>query len=128
MNELKLNVVDSAAVSPSTVKSTNARDVKSSDAADVKSGSSLPQKKSGAGVTEVNQAQFREAVSSIMEYAQQSERRLDFQLDEDSGQTVIRVYDKHSSELIRQIPSELVLELAQKLNDEEPTVLFSAQV
>ena len=41
---------------------------------------------------------------------------------------MISVYDKASAELIRQIPSELALELAQKLNDEEPSLLFSAQV
>jgi flagellar protein FlaG len=53
---------------------------------------------------------------------------LSFRLDEDSGQTVISVYDKASEELIRQIPSELALQLAQKLNDEEPSLLFRAQV
>ena len=71
---------------------------------------------------------MQEAISRINEYVQQSERTLDFQLDESSGETIIRVYDKQSEELIRQIPSELALELAQKLNDEEPSLLFSAQV
>lgn len=70
----------------------------------------------------------QEAVSRINEYVQQSERTLDFKMDEDSGQIIVRVYDKQSDELIRQIPSELALELAQKLNDEEPALLFSAQV
>ncbi|TNC90170.1 MAG: flagellar biosynthesis protein FlaG [Thalassolituus sp.] len=77
---------------------------------------------------EVNPEKVREAVSRINEYVQQTERTLDFQLDEASGKTVISVYDKASAELIRQIPSELALELAQKLNDEEPSLLFSAQV
>ncbi|WP_369857349.1 flagellar protein FlaG [Candidatus Thalassolituus haligoni] len=75
-----------------------------------------------------DQQQVQEAISRINEYVQQSERTLDFQLDESSGETIIRVYDKQSEELIRQIPSELALELAQKLNDEEPSLLFSAQV
>ena len=70
----------------------------------------------------------QEAVSRINEYVQQSERTLNFQLDEDSGRIIVKVYDKASEELIRQIPSELALELAQKLNDEEPSLLFSAQV
>ncbi|ASP40996.1 flagellar biosynthesis protein FlaG [Bacterioplanes sanyensis] len=76
----------------------------------------------------LNKEQVQEAVSRINEYVQQTERTLDFQLDEDSGKTIIRVYDTQSSELIRQIPSELALELARKLNDEEPSLLFSAQV
>lgn len=72
--------------------------------------------------------QVREAVSKINEYVQQSQRTLDFQIDERSGETIVRVYDRAAEKLIRQIPSELALELAQKLNDEEPTLLFSAQV
>lgn len=76
----------------------------------------------------VDREEVQEAVSRMKEYVQQTERNLDFQLDEDSGKTIIRVYDSQSSELIRQIPSELALELARKLNDEEPSLLFSAQV
>lgn len=127
MNELKLNVVDSSAVSPSAVKNAYGKFAGSSvKAMDAASGNNLPVVDERAA--ELTKDQVREAVSRINEYVQQNERTLDFQLDEDSGQTVIRVYDKHSSELIRQIPSELALELAQKLNDEEPTLLFSAQV
>ena len=90
------------------------------------SGNSLPV--TASDVAELSSDQVKEAVSRINEYIQQTDRVLDFQLDEDSGKTVIRVYDKASEELIRQIPSELALELAQKLNDEEPSLLFSAQV
>jgi flagellar protein FlaG len=86
----------------------------------------VPNKEQAAAVPDLQQVQ--DAVSRINEYVQQSERTLDFQLDEDSGKIIVRVYDKTSDELIRQIPSELALELAQKLNDEEPSLLFSAQV
>jgi flagellar protein FlaG len=79
-------------------------------------------------MAEVSEAQVKEAVSKLNDYVQSTERTLDFQVDEDSGKTVIRVFDKASSELIRQIPNELALELAQNLNDDEPLLLFSAQV
>jgi len=126
MSEIKLNVVDNA-VSPSVVLSQHARATETALLSDVSAGGkTLPQ--DAGKVAELSKDQVREAVSRINEYVQQSQRTLDFQLDEDSGQTIIRVYDKSSSELIRQIPSELALELAQKLNDEEPTLLFSAQV
>jgi len=49
-------------------------------------------------------------------------------LDEDAGLTIIRVFDKATDELIRQIPNEEAVSLAQKLNEEEPLLLFSAQV
>lgn len=68
------------------------------------------------------------AVAKLNDYVQQTERKLNFQVDEESGLTVIRVFDKQSDELIRQIPSEEVVSLAQKLNQEEPLMLFSAQV
>ncbi len=72
--------------------------------------------------------QVQEAVAKIKEYVQQTERTLDFKIDEDSGQTVVKVLDTSSDKLIRQIPSELALELAQRLNDEEPFSMFTAQV
>jgi len=79
-------------------------------------------------LADVSEEQVKEAVSKLNEYVQSNERTLDFQMDEDSGKTVIKVYDTLSAELIRQIPNELALELAQNLNDEEPSLLFSAQV
>jgi len=79
-------------------------------------------------LAEVSEEQVKEAVSKLNDYVQSTERTLDFQMDEDSGKTVIKVYDTLSAELIRQIPNELALELAQNLNDEEPSLLFSAQV
>lgn len=72
--------------------------------------------------------QVQDAVAKIQEYVQSTERTLDFRIDEDSGQTVVKVLDAQSEKLIRQIPSELALELAQRLNDEEPFSIFTAQV
>ena len=68
------------------------------------------------------------AVAKLNDYVQNTERKLNFQLDDEAGITIIRVYDKQSEELIRQIPSEEAVSLAQKLNQEEPLMLFSAQV
>jgi flagellar protein FlaG len=92
----------------------------------VESGNGLPQ--NVEKMAEVTNEQVRNAVSKLNDYVQSMERTLDFQMDEESGKTVIKVFDKTSSELIRQIPNELALELAQNLNDEEPSLLFSAQV
>lgn len=89
-------------------------------------GNELPQ--NVKAIAEASEEQVKDAVSKLNDYVQSTERTLDFQMDEDSGKTVIKVYDTLSSELIRQIPNELALELAQNLNDEEPSLLFSAQV
>lgn len=91
----------------------------------------LQQKLTEKPDSELKQAsenQVSDAVSKIKEYVQQTERTLDFRVDEDSGQTVVSVLDKSSQKLIRQIPNELALELAQRLNDEEPFNIFKAQV
>lgn len=72
--------------------------------------------------------EVKEAVSKLNEYVQKTQRDLDFQLDEDSGKTVIRVYDRESEQLVRQIPNEEALEMAKRLSAEEPSMLFSAQV
>jgi flagellar protein FlaG len=92
----------------------------------IESGKELPQ--NVKAIAEVSEEQVKDAVSKLNDYVQSTERTLDFQMDEDSGKTVIKVYDTLSAELIRQIPNELALELAQNLNDEEPSLLFSAQV
>lgn len=133
MNEMKLNtpVMNTAAVSPSAASKASSVYNAASKPAEVNaskatSGKELPPP--ATNVTGLNREQVQDAVSRINEYVQQTERTLSFRLDEDSGQTVISVYDKASEELIRQIPSELALQLAQKLNDEEPSLLFRAQV
>ncbi len=130
MNELRMNMMDKVtATTSSSADSARSQTVKSSVTKVqpvVASGKDVPLQPKE--VVEVDRERVQDAVSRINEYVQQTERTLDFQLDEDSGKTVIRVYDRQSDELIRQIPSELALELAQKLNDEEPSLLFSAQV
>ena len=124
MNELKNNIAER---SLSQVARVSASQEPKADQSSASGGKVLPEV-NVADTAVFNDESVREAVSRINEYVQQTQRTLDFQLDESSGKTIIRVYDKLSAEMIRQIPSELALELAQKLNDEEPSLLFIAQV
>ena len=71
---------------------------------------------------------LEKAVAQLNDYIQSVQRDLRFSLDEGSGRSVISVVDSRSSEVIRQIPLEVTLTLAQKLNNDEPLLLFSAQV
>ncbi len=66
------------------------------------------------------------AVASINEYVQSIQRDLHFSVDEELDKTVIKVMDSGSGELIRQIPEEVVLELARKLNDDGEFQLVNA--
>jgi len=77
---------------------------------------------------EVLREELTSAVAKLNDYIQTVQRDLQFTLDEGSGQSVITVIDRNSAEVIRQLPAELTLDLARKLNNQEPLFLFSAQV
>lgn len=100
----------------------------------VSSGKELPQaeaKDVAAGALEIRnegREELARAVAKLNDYIQTVQRDLRFTLDEESGRSVITVIDSKSNEVIRRIPEEVTLGLAQKLNNEEPLLLFSALV
>ncbi|WP_197475127.1 flagellar protein FlaG, partial [Oleiphilus sp. HI0079] len=55
-------------------------------------------------------------------------RDLKFQLDDQSGKTIITVYDGSTEEVVRQIPDDVVLRLARDLQQDQPISLFNAKV
>jgi len=63
------------------------------------------------------------AVSEIRDFVQMVRRELQFEVDEDSGRTIVTVRDADTDEVIRQIPSEEVLQIAARL-EEVNGVLF----
>jgi flagellar protein FlaG len=71
--------------------------------------------------------QVRAAVSQMNEYIQSTQRDLNFTYDPSSGETVVKVLDRATQEVIRQIPDEIFLRLAQHLDPSAPGQLFSAQ-
>ena len=60
--------------------------------------------------------QLDTAVSQLNTYVQSINRSLEFNIDTDSGQTVVKVTDSKTDELIRQIPNEEVLNIAKHLD------------
>lgn len=88
------------------------------------SGKELPQAKGDANKEEAQarkipqgEVKVEQVVASINDYVQSVHRDLQFTVDEELDKTVIKVVDGASGELIRQIPEEVFLELARKLND-----------
>lgn len=55
------------------------------------------------------------AVASISSFVQSVQRNLDFSIDESSGEVVVKVTDRDSGEVIRQLPSEEALRLSEQL-------------
>ena len=65
----------------------------------------------------VSSDDLNSVVSDINAYAQTVQRGLSFNVDGDSGEVVVKVIDTDSGKLIRQIPSEELLKLAEQLED-----------
>lgn len=60
---------------------------------------------------------LEKAVTDIREFVQATQRNLDFSIDDTTGKVVVKVIATDSGEVIRQIPSETALKLAQNLSD-----------
>jgi len=79
-----------------------------------------------SGAAEVSRSQVEDAVASIQEFVQSVKRDLNFAVDDGSGQVIVKVTDPSSGDLIRQIPSEEALQLAENLT-EVRSLLFKAE-
>ncbi|MCP4062144.1 MAG: flagellar protein FlaG [Gammaproteobacteria bacterium] len=80
---------------------------------------------------ERNEAQregLDQAVSQLNDFVQSVQRDLQFEVDNEMGQTIVKVVDQQTQEVIRQIPDEVALRLAEKLQQDEPLTLFNIKV
>ena len=67
--------------------------------------------------SEARKRALSNAVKHISGYVQNITRELNFSVDEELGKTVVTVVDEASGSVIRQIPSEDMLELAKNINE-----------
>lgn len=67
-----------------------------------------------------------EAVERLEDLSRRIGRDLEFQVDEDTGRTVVTVYVSGTDELVRRIPPEEMLELAERM-EELRGLLFNGQ-
>ncbi|MEK1904963.1 MAG: flagellar protein FlaG [Pseudomonas sp.] len=75
---------------------------------------------------EISRDQVESAVSTIQEFVQSVRRNINFSLEDTSGRVVVKVTDASSGDIIRQIPSEEALQLAESL-EEVRSLLFKAE-
>jgi flagellar protein FlaG len=78
-------------------------------------GSGLPPAEQAAAA--VDPAKAARAVVDLNDYVQKVGREIHFSVDEDSGTTVIKVMNAETQELIRQIPPDELLALAEFLEE-----------
>lgn len=64
---------------------------------------------------EVNRAELQQAVDVVNQAVALEQRSLSFSIDDVSGRSVIKVIDYETDELIKQIPSEELLKVAQDI-------------
>lgn len=69
---------------------------------------------------EVDTEEVLQAVSDISDYVQNISRDLQFQVDKQTGSTIVTVLDHETQEVIRQIPSEEIVAIARHLAENAP--------
>jgi flagellar protein FlaG len=77
--------------------------------------------------SEPKRDELEQAVTDIREFVQASQRKLDFSIDDSTGRVVVKVIATESGDVIRQIPSETALKLAQSLS-QASSLLFDDKV
>jgi flagellar protein FlaG len=96
-----------------------------------KSGKDLPSAEQAASKPSMDIHQMQEhmeaAVAKMNEYIQSTQRDLHFSYDKSAGETVVKVLDRTTQEVIRQIPNETFLKLAHSKDFDGNFHLFSAQ-
>lgn len=69
-----------------------------------------------AASTAISRETVAQAVNDVRRNLEAVARNLQFSIDEDTGQTVVKVIDSDTHEVIRQIPSEELLKLAHAMD------------
>lgn len=75
---------------------------------------------------EPRREELEQAVKNIQEFVQAVKRQLEFSIDDSTGKVVVKVIATQSGEVVRQIPSEAALKLAQSLTNAS-SLLFDEQ-
>lgn len=117
----KLSVVSPAQKTQTTSTSTAPAEVDKLE-------SQLKTQKEPEGGQKISKEEVEGAVTKLNDFVQTVQRNLQFNLDDTSGKTIITVVDKQTSEVVRQIPDDVAIKLAQDLQQSEPLSLFNAKV
>lgn len=76
-------------------------------------GNSLPPQ--GHKAAKVRQAAMDQAVLQVNSFLQSQQRTLEFSVDKSTGRPIIKVIDQSTGKVLRQIPPEYIIRLAQTL-------------
>lgn len=78
-------------------------------------------------LSEPSPQQVKQAAESINRVVKQSSSSLEFSFDASSRKLVVRMVDTETGELIRQVPSDVVLAIAESIEQYQKGLLLSQQ-
>lgn len=122
------------ALSSSQAEGRNASDLASSSAGSTAQARSIEQSGELSKAerlkarNEDQREELGEAVTQLNDFVQTVQRDLQFEVDNEAGQTIVKVVDQQTQEVIRQIPDEVALRLAENLQQDEPLTLLNIKV
>ncbi|WP_077529039.1 flagellar protein FlaG [Vreelandella utahensis] len=90
--------------------------------------SEVSQAEKSERLNEAMREELDDAVSRLNDFVQSVQRDLEFEVNDETGQTVVRVIDQQTEEVVRQIPDELAMRLAENLQQDEPLSLLNIRV
>ncbi len=83
----------------------------------------LPPAVSGAPAERVS---LDDAVESLNDFVASVQRDIRFRVDDVTGEAIVQVIDRDSDTVVRQIPSEVALQLARRLREHQSVNLLHA--
>jgi flagellar protein FlaG len=80
-------------------------------------GKAIPSAMTYEQLVENRKKELNNAVKTVAGYVQNIARELNFSVDESLGKTIVTVLDQATGDVIRQIPTEDMLELSRNLSE-----------
>lgn len=78
---------------------------------------SVNQQSNGKGDQEISKEEIDNAVDVIESFVVNESKKISFSVTEDTAKTVIQIVDRDSNEVIRQIPTQEVLDMASRIQE-----------
>lgn len=101
--------------SPSEISSQNSRQTLAHDNEKKDKINEQPIMSDDVNSEEMSPANLEKVAQQLQNFISDMNRSLEFHVDEDSGRDVIKVIDKQSGDLVKQYPSEEVLQIVANL-------------
>lgn len=85
-------------------------------------------------IKEQTQEELTNAINVVSDFMNQPPRNVSFSQAESSGKTIVKIFDSNSNELIKQFPSEKIINMAERISklhqeiEQAPGLLIDSHV